>query len=168
MLQSVSSFEAFGFEPAFRLEVDPEFPGDGDWDCPVFGFDRHGSVMPQFDSRWGTPFVIRVQRLRGPEWVALFAAGGLGSLRGAFATPAPNLAVIVVDGLAYLIDATAPGAQATIVHDQVHQVVSCDEPPLLLLVRSIDLVAVGRTGIAWSTPRLCVMTCGSLMPTMQE
>ena len=32
----------------------------------------------------------------------------------------------------------------------------CMDPPLLLLVRVIDLVALGPTGVAWSTPRLCV------------
>jgi hypothetical protein len=153
---SSASFEAFGFATTYQLEVDPEFPGDGDWHCPVVGFDRSGRPMPEFDSRWGTPFIARIDPGKGEEWVAMFAAGGLGSLRGAFATPSPDLACIVVDGLAYLVDTTSPTTSAKTVHDQVHQVVACTEPRLLLLARFIDLVAVGSTGVAWSTPRLCV------------
>jgi hypothetical protein len=73
------AFETLGFECAFTVEVDPEFPGDGDWGCPVVGFDRTGGVMPAFESRWGTPLVARVQPDSGQAWVAMFAAGGLGS-----------------------------------------------------------------------------------------
>lgn len=150
------SFDAAAFEPADAIEIDPEFPGDGEWRCPVVGFDRDGDVMPEFDSRWGTPFVVRIRPRSASEWIAMFVAGGLGTTRGAFATPAPHLLLVVADGLAYLVDATVPDAPAQIVHDQVHQVVTCVDPPLLLLVRSIDMVAVGPSGVAWTTPRLCV------------
>ena len=152
----MSSLETFGFLPNFSVEVDPEFPGDGDWRCPVVGFDRDGSIMSEFDSPWGTPLIVRVEPSSGPGWIGMFAAGGLGSQRGVFATPAPDLLAVVVDGLAYLVDSSSPGEHAQTVHDQVHQVVPSEVPPLLLLVRFSDLVAVGRTGVAWRTPRLCV------------
>ena len=45
--------------------VDPESPGSGDWGCPVVGFDRTGAVMPDFDSRWGAPFVVRIEPTGG-------------------------------------------------------------------------------------------------------
>ena len=144
------------FTSAYTMEVDPEFPADGVWDCPVIGFDRTGAIMPDFDSRWGTPFVVRIQPDGGQEWVATLAAGGLGLLRGAFTTPEPHLLAVVVDGLAYLLDARSPGLPAQIVHDQIHEVVRLADPPLLLFVRFIDMVAVGPTGIVWRTPRLCV------------
>src|SRR5687767_1511778 len=101
------SFHAGAFESAFTVEIDPEFPGDGDWKCRVVGFDRDGIAMHEFDSRWGTPFIIRVEPEQGDPWVAMFAAGGLGTLRGAFATPSPTSLVVVADGLAYLIDVEA-------------------------------------------------------------
>lgn len=125
------SFETFDFDPAFTVEVEPEFPGDGDWQCPVVGFDRNGRVMAEFGSRWGTPFVARIRPRSASEWIAMFAAGGLGSLRSAFATPAPQFGAVLADSLAYLVDVMAPGAPATVVGDQVHQVVPCSEPPLL-------------------------------------
>ena len=150
------AFQTLGFKCAFTVEVDPEFPGDGDWGCPVAAFDRTGSVMPAFESRWGTPLVARVQPHSGQDWVAMFAAGGLGSLRGVFATPSPRLVAVVVDGLAYLVDSRSPGLPAEIVQDQVHQVEPCHDPPLVLLAGFLDLVAIGPGGIAWKTPRLCV------------
>ena len=148
------SFHAGAFEPAFTVEVDPEFPGDGDWNCRVVGFDRAGVAMDEFDSRWGTPFIIRVEPEEGDPWVAMFAAGGLGSVRCAFATPSPTALVVVADGLAYLVDIDLSSART--VQDQVHQVVATSDPPLLLLVRFIDIVAIGSDGVAWATPRLCV------------
>lgn len=148
--------EKSAFASSYTIEVDPEFPGSGDWGCPVVGFDRTGAVMPDFDSRWGAPFVVRIEPTGGDQWVAMLAAGGLGSLRGAFVTPAPQLLAVVVDGLAYLLDTRSPGHSAQIIHDQVRQVVPVSDPLLLLFVRFIDIVALGPTGIAWRTPRLCV------------
>lgn len=150
------SFHAGDFDAAFTVEIDPEFPGDGDWKCPVVGFDRDGAAMDVFDSRWGTPFIIRIEPEEGDPWVAMFAAGGLGSLRAVFATPNPSALVVVADGLAYLIDADPSASSARTVHDQVHEAVATSDPPLLLLVRFIDIVAIGPDGVAWATPRLCV------------
>ena len=144
------------FATSYTVEVDPEFPGNGEWGCPVVGYDRDGAVTSDFDSRWGTPFVVKIRSDAGEEWVAMLAAGGLGGERGAFPTPAPHLLAVVADGLAYLLDTRSPGLPAQIVHNQVHQVVPTNDPPLLLLVRMIDIVALGPMGVAWKTPRLCV------------
>lgn len=150
------SFQVGEFKTAFTVEVDPQFPGDGDWKCRVVGFNRDGAAMDEFDSRWGTPFIVRIEPDGGDSWVAMFAAGGLGSLRGVFATPNPTALVVVGDGLAYLVDVDSLPSSARTVHDQVHQVVATSDPPLLLLVRFIDIVAIGSDGVAWATPRLCV------------
>src|SRR5580698_7597501 len=101
--------EESAFSSAYTIEVDPEFPGDGNWDCPVVGFDRDGSVMPDFDSRWGPPFLVRIHPHDGEDWVAMLAAGGLGGLRGAYTTPEAHLMAVVVDGLVYLVDTRTPG-----------------------------------------------------------
>jgi hypothetical protein len=71
----VPSFDTAGFEPAFAVDIEPEFPGDGEWHCPVVGFDRDGGVMPEFDSRCGTPFVVRMRPWLANAWIAMFAAG---------------------------------------------------------------------------------------------
>jgi hypothetical protein len=150
------AFERFEFRPAYEVEVGPEFPGDGDWGCPVFGFDRNGELMETFDSRWGTPVVVRVEPRSGGAWVGTFAAGGLGGVTGAFACPSPASLLLVVDGLAHLVDVAAPEQGSRIVHDQVSQLTPVEGAGLLLLVRFIDIVALGPTGIAWTTPRLAV------------
>jgi hypothetical protein len=152
----VTSFDASAFVSAFAIEVDPEFPGDGDWGCPVVAFDRDGNVSPLIDSRWGTPFIARIEPQAGDAWVGMFAAGGLGGVRGAFATPNPLQLAVCVDGLLFLVDVDRAGEPASAVQQQITDVVACADPPLLLLVRHSDIVALGPTGVAWRTPRLCV------------
>jgi hypothetical protein len=63
---------------------------------------------------------------------------------------------VVVDGLAYVVDVHNPGSGAVIAHDQVWQVEFIEEPARLLLIRFIDIVALGEAGIAWRTPRVAV------------
>jgi hypothetical protein len=152
----VAAFEALGFSPTFDVEADPEFPGDGNWICPVVGYDRDGTVMEDFDSRWGAPVVLAVSGKRVDRWVGMFASGGLGGVTGAFGCPSPTDLCVLADGLAYLLDVTKPSRGAQPVHDQVTQVVPVEGLPLVLLVRFIDIVAIGQHGIAWRTPRLAV------------
>jgi hypothetical protein len=141
----------------FDVVVDPEFPGDGDWGCPMFAFDREGRIAGNAESRWGPPTVVDVLPQPGERWVGSFAAGGLGGVSGVFATPAPAQLCVVVDGLAYVVDVHNPGSGAVIAHDQVWQVEFIEEPArLLLLIRFIDIVALGEAGIAWRTPRVAV------------
>lgn len=147
--------EPHEFEPAYEVEVGPEFPSNGDWSCPVFAFDRDGRVVDEFVSRWGALLTVRVKTGEGAEWVGHFPAGGLGGVDGVFACPAPAQLCVVVDGSAFLLDVEAPAA-AVIAHDQVGQVVPVAGVPLLLLVRFIDIVAIGPEGVAWRSPRLAL------------
>lgn len=151
-----SSFETFGFPVAYQVEVEPEFPGSGAWGCPLFGFGRTGGLVDGFESRWGTPMVLAFGDGQDRHWVGTFAAGGLGGIRGVFACPSPTACCVVVDGPAYAVEAFVPEAGAQIVHDQVIRVVPVAGLPLLLLVRFIDMVALGPDGIAWSTSRMVV------------
>jgi hypothetical protein len=147
-------FDGGPFSPDFAVQTDPEFPADGDWSCAVIPFDRDGQVTQEFVSRWGAPRVLRVQPVGSPEWVGMFPAGGLGGLSGVFATPSPERICVIVDGKAYLVRVNAPGEGAVIVQNTVEQVVTLEDPALLLLVRGIDIVALGLGGMAWRSPRL--------------
>ncbi|RHA37746.1 hypothetical protein [Cellulomonas rhizosphaerae] len=155
-MTGANGFDRLGFSAAFEAEVDPEFPADGDWRRPVYAFDRDGDLQDEFVSRWGPPRIVRVQPAHSPEWIGMFAAGGLGVESGVFATPAPERLCVVVDGLAYLVNVDSPADGAVIAHNQVHQVVASAETSLLLLVRFIDIVALGADGVAWQSPRLAV------------
>jgi hypothetical protein len=147
---------SFSFPAAFLFDVDPEFPGDGEWDCPVVNFGRDGAVQSALDSRWGTPTVLRVEPTAAPAWVGMFAAGGLGRLRVVVSCPSPTHVAVIADGLAYVVDVEQPQAGALIASDQVQQVVAMPEPPLLLFVRFSEIDALGPDGIEWSSPRLCI------------
>jgi hypothetical protein len=150
-------FERQGFSPAYEVEIDPEFPADGAWPLPVFAFDRDGRVRSEFVSRWGAPRILRVRPAASPEWVGMFPSGGLGGVSGVFATPSPERLCVLVDGEAFVVRVDAPAEGAVIAHDTVEQVVSAAVPPLLLLVRGIDIVALGAGGVAWHSPRLAVV-----------
>lgn len=144
------------FAATYEVKTDPEFPPDGSWPCPVFAFDRDGRVQVELVSRWGAPRIIRVRPAASPEWVGMFPSGGLGGVSGVFATPSPDRLCVLVDGEAYLVRVDAPEEGAVIAQDTVGQVISAVEPPLLLLVRGVDIVALGAEGVAWRSPRLAL------------
>jgi hypothetical protein len=150
------AFDDLGFAPAYRVEIGPEFPGDGDWGCPVFGFNRQRQLDEPFESRWGTLTLVRVQPHDADEWVGTFEAGGLGALRGVYGCPSPNGLCLIADGWVYLVDVTKPDAGAVVLAYPVHQVVRVADIDLVLFVRSVDIVALGARGIAWRTQRLVV------------
>jgi hypothetical protein len=155
-------FQRLAFEPAYEVEVDPEFPADGRWASPVFAYDRDGRAQSDPVSRWGVPRVIRVRPVDSPEWVGMFPCsglgglGGLGGVSGILATPSPGHLCVLADGEAFIVGVDAPGEGAVPLHVPVKQVASAMSPPLLLLVSDIDVVAVGAHGVAWRSPRLAV------------
>jgi hypothetical protein len=149
-------FEACGFESAFTVEVEPAFPGDGNWGHPVFGYGHDGLVVDPFTSRWGTPVVLGVHPDIAPAWIGMFAGGGLGQLTGVFGCPGRDDLCLVADGDAYLIDVTQPEAGAVIAQNMVWQVETVPDPNLLLLVCPWDIAAIGSDGVAWRTGRLAV------------
>lgn len=146
--------DGFAFVSAFSIVIDPEFPGNGVWDCPTFGFDRDGRVVEDFYSGWGSPMVVRFERQEGEGWVGMFSAGGLGGISGVFSCPSPDRVLVVAGGLAYFVDVSRPDGGAVIVHDQVDQVFGVNRPALLLLARFIDIVALGIEAVEWKTGRL--------------
>ena len=152
----VGSGTGFDAERAYAVEVDPEFPAKGTWDCDVYAFDRDGMVVPEFVARWGAPTLVQVTPKHGTEWVGMYPAGGLGALRGVYATPSPNTLCVVVGGAAYLTDVDRPSGSTQLATDQVEQVVATSEHQLLLLVSPVDMVAVGSSGVAWRSHRLAM------------
>jgi hypothetical protein len=148
-------FESWEFAPAFRVVPEPEFPGSGTWRYPLVCFDRSGAVAPDPVTRWGTPVTIEVHPIGAQPWIGSFASGGLGGVSALSATPSRRHLVAVADGLAYVVDTENPGDGAIIVSDMVRQVVPV-ETDLLLVVATLDMVALGPEGPVWQTERLVV------------
>jgi hypothetical protein len=142
------------FNAAYEVEIDPEFPGNGDWGCSVFAFKSDGAVTDDFDPPWGTPVILRVTPESGPVWVGLFPGGGGGRTSGTFACPAEDHLCVVVDGSAYLVDVGAPGRGAVVLLRETHQVFPAVEEGSLLLAGYQHLVAIGPSGALWRSPRL--------------
>jgi hypothetical protein len=151
-------FDALGFAPAYEVEIDPQIPANGVLECESYAYGRNGRRINDFDfdSRWGTPLLLRVKPDRGEPWVAAFAAGGLGVVRNVYACPSPAQLCAVVDGLAYLVDVNAPDEPAMIAANAVVNVLPIRDVPLLLLASDTDLAGVGGDGAFWSAPRLVV------------
>ena len=154
-MTEASGFTQACIEPTYAVTVDPEFPADGQWPAPVHAFDREGRMQSDLVSRWGAPRIVQVQPAGSPEWVGFFPAGGLGGVSGVHATPSACHLCVLVDGEAYVVRVDAP-AEGAVVSQGVQQVVPVAEPPLLLLVRHTDIVALGPEGVAWRSPRLAV------------
>jgi hypothetical protein len=138
-------FERFDFRPAYEIEVDPEFPPDGDWHAPGFFFDRESAVSQ-------SPLVIRVV-IDQERWIGTFAAG-IDGVRGVFATPDPHRVCCVVSGLAYVVNVMDPGAGAELAHRQTVSVTPVTGMNTLLLVGYVDITALGRGGTEWRSARL--------------
>jgi hypothetical protein len=153
-----AQFDTLGFEPAYDVEVDPHVPPQGFPELESYAYGRNGRRINDFDfdSRWGTPLLLRVTPHGGEAWIAAFAAGGLGVVRNVYACPSPAQLCAVVDGLAYLVDVNAPDEPAIVAANAVVHVVAIRDVPLLLLASDTDLAGVGSDGAFWSAPRVVV------------
>jgi hypothetical protein len=149
-------YRLLGFSPAYSCHVDPELPGDGDWGCPVHGFDRDGGRASEpFHSRWGAPMIVRFTLSSGGTWIGIFEAGGLGGVDGVFACPNPVEAMVICDGRAYLVDVSKPEGTAVISFSPITQASSAGTD-LIVLASFSNLTAIGPYGQAWASERLCL------------
>ncbi|MCI0572750.1 MAG: hypothetical protein L0Y66_18520 [Myxococcaceae bacterium] len=148
-------FDPLGFSPAYDCEVDPEFPGNGDWGVPVHGYWRDGRREAPSRSAWGGPTLVRVTRADRSAWVAWGEAGGLGGISGAFGCPNGDALCLVVMGQAYLVDTRRPENYQPLLLP-VGSVKHFEGLDLLLLATNLELAAVGHQGLLWRTGRLCL------------
>lgn len=142
------------FPASYSLTVEPDEPGEH----PRYAFGRTGALIEEYDfeARWGTPLLARVEPFDAPVWIGAFAAGGMGLVRDVYACPSAHHMCVIVDGLAYVVDVRAPQRGAIIPAKAVTTVVPVKDARILLLAGDTDLAAVGETGNVWSTPRLVV------------
>jgi hypothetical protein len=153
---SVARFETLGFDRAYAVDIEPALSSAHD--DPSYAYGRNGALIHEFDfeSRWGTPLIVRVRPRDADPWIGAFAAGGLGVVRNVYALPSPRHLCAIVDGLAYVVDVTAPDQPAAIAAQAVVHVRAVPDVPVVLLAGDTDLAGVGVDGRIWSAPRLVV------------
>ncbi len=154
--QAVHVFESHGFASSYSVEISPEYPSDGQWAVPLHCYDRDGEHSQEPSTRWGAPVVVRIDPDSADAWVGMFAAGGIGGITGVHTCPRPSDLCVVADGSAYLVSVEAPGGPATVILDQVKQVVGLPEQGLLVLVCDYKAVALSREGLVWATGRIAL------------
>ena len=137
-----------GFPRDYEVVVHPEYPPDGKWRVPAFAFDRTGRPAADGVARHGTAVAVLVRPAGGGDWLATFPGGATGAVE-VHPTPSPEHVCVVAGGDAHLVRVTAPEAGAPMVVEYVEQVTLSVEPPLLLLVGDLGLVALGPDGLAW-------------------
>lgn len=149
------TFDDLGFPHDFELELEPEFPGDGDWSGPTRGFSTNGGSTAFLESSWGAPTIVRIRPAGEPPWTASFPGGSLGSsFRGFFGVPSAHHVLVVMDGWGAIVDARSAEEPAEVVGHQLHQVVRVPDEDIVLLGGMCEVTAVGHDGRLWRSPRL--------------
>ena len=149
-------FETLGFAPAYACELDPEFPGTGDWGCPQYTFHRDGPTTGPFRSRGGAPLFVRVDVEPAGRWVGAFESGGdWYDLTSVFACPHPTQALVVCGGQPYLVEVAAPAQSTALDLAWVVQVERVHGLDLLVLVTDTSMAAISPAGQQWQSEQLC-------------
>lgn len=151
----MTGIDPLGFAQNYGCEVDPEFPGNGDWGVPTHSFWVDGPRQEPFRSAWGAPLVLRIQRADGTSWVGSVESGGIGGITGVFGCPDPDAICLVLGGQAFLVDTRCPARYRSL-PSGVTEVRRSPALELLLLATPVDLTAIGKDGLSWTTARLCL------------
>ena len=143
-----------GFTSNYSCEIAPEFPGSGDWGSPIYRFVQRPESLHKF-AQVGKPFVIRISRIDGSDWVG-FLAGGIGGLTGVYVCPNPDQVCVVVDGSGYLVDTRAPASYQLLPVHPVLAVERVSETASVLCSGFIDMLLIDEHGLLWVSDRLCL------------
>ena len=146
--------QTLGFASNYSCEIAPEFPGSGDWGCPVYRFVERPELVERF-AQLGEPFVIRIRHDDGSEWVGLLARGFYG-LRGVYSCPNPDQICVVIDGSGYLIDTRSPSDYRSLPMHPILSLERVHDTGTVLCGGFIDLLLIDGDGLLWVSGRLCL------------
>ena len=89
-----------------------------------------------------------------PSWLGQFAFGRMGHLNAVYSCPNPEVACVLTEGRAYLVDVHSASFLAEVRCAPVKQVVPLVASNLILFVDDIGITAIGRDGEAWRSARV--------------
>jgi hypothetical protein len=137
----------FTFPRSYDIEEVREFPGSGKFDVPVFYVPRPKN-RPEHDGLW-----LKIRSQTDKAWIGVFAFGyGIARV---LSSPDPHCACVISTGAAYLVNSEQPEICEKLSITPVLDARSVAEHQLLLLADFTSLIAYGRSGIVWRSPRVC-------------
>jgi hypothetical protein len=135
------------FPRSYDIEEVRELPGTGRFDVPVFYVPRPKN-RPEHDGLW-----LRIRPQTGKSWIGVFAFG-YGITR-VLSSPDPHCACVISKGEAYLVNCEQPEICEQLSIRPVLDARSVAEHQLLLLGDFTSLVGYGKSGLVWTSSRLC-------------
>ncbi|PYQ66695.1 MAG: hypothetical protein DMF54_06995 [Acidobacteria bacterium] len=140
-------FKDFGFAPAYKVDINPEYPAAGEWEVPNY----------LFGGRSTETLTIRISPQLTKPWVASFAVVGNGHyVTGLFACPNPEQVLVAAGTDAYLIQVTRPGHADDLPISPVLHIHRPSGMDLLVVGSFTNLAAVDDSGLRWVTGRLFI------------
>jgi hypothetical protein len=146
-------------KPRFRLEF--VFPRNYELRVlgslpPVHPLEKlhHFPVELEEGDRSGA--YVRIEPKQGAAWYGFFALGFESDrmIHAAYSCPDPDTVCIVVGGYAYVVNTADPTQWFRIEQRPVLEVRVLSELGLLLFAGFTTIIALGRTGLQWTTERL--------------
>lgn len=141
------------FGASYAVEVDPEFPGDGNWDIPLYCYTQEGRLTDNPEPL-GTPTVLRITCQSGLTWVAKFQDRGIGGVSGVYHCPSADDLIVAIHGVTFLVATPEPERGAEPLLCCTQQVFPMPGEALLLLADFHTIVVVGTSGVVWRSGRL--------------
>lgn len=139
-------FTDLGFAPSYQVDVNPEYPPEGEWGAPSYLLGGKAKDL-----------TIKVRPDRIKPWVASFAVEGNGHyVNGLFACPNPRQLLVATGIDAFLIDVTQPGHADEL---PIRPVICVQRPSgtdLLVVGSFTNLAAIDDSGLRWVTGRLFI------------
>ena len=138
------------FPHSYEIKEISELPGAGKFNLPVFYFPRT-KARPEHDGIW-----LNVNSVSGRSWIGVFDFGDQSppAISKVVSTPDPGRCVIS-KGAAYCVNVDKPEVWETLDFMPVLDVRSIPAHEIIVFADFIRLVAYGRNGIIWKSPRLC-------------
>ncbi|HEX4442018.1 MAG TPA: hypothetical protein VHZ81_00465 [Galbitalea sp.] len=138
-------WDDLGFPTNYRVDADPEFPGDGHWDYP-----QRRVFKPNSRLEGGPQALIRPSS--SDPWILVTAFSGLGAL---YATANPDvLCVFEQFERLVLVDVNDPSIQMMVESVYPVRVAASVDQGLLLVSDWTGVTAIGATGVRWITSGL--------------
>jgi len=162
--------QTLGFSPIYRCQIDPEFPGAGDWGYAALEFAYPHSKQQTASSRspMSQPLIVRITADDGLGWVGTFGGWDEWGMRAAYACPHPEMLLIVAGGVGYLLNIRNPSAYVAIPALPIRDVQGTRGAAILIGADFTKLFAVDDSGLRWVSERLCLDQLKIITATAEE